>query len=333
MLSITKIMSQTNSIKMISKNIKGITLGTVIMYVNDVNHKPKHSTSCYDCDVSLHNNIPKKYDKLRNKIFQDWELPPWEVFIFKNKLLGEGSFSKVYLAKWRETLCVAKVINSDVAKNDKELILREIDIMTKLHHPNVVQFLGYIDDPFILVMEYIPNGNLLERMNNIKRKEKIIIMRDILQGLAYFHNRRPQSLIHRDIKPTNILLTPCNRAKITDFGISKLYMLKINSFNSDDTLTYTDPELTSNVGTKRYRAPETYKNVNYDKKVDIYSCGILLYEIFENKRYFPGEEMKWYWCPKNIRKIIQKNMLCSNPEDRYDALRILQIINKRGFKP
>lgn len=261
----------------------------------------------------------------KTRVFGDWELPPWEVTIYKDKLLGEGSFSKVYLAKWRETLVVAKIIHEDVCH--KSLILREIDIMSKLHHPNIVQFLGYIDKPFILIMEYIPNGNLLEKIKTLKRKQKISIMQNILQALAYFHNRRPQSLIHRDIKPTNVLLTKSNVAKITDFGISKLYMTRKNSFN--DTENYNEDyesDLTLDVGTKRYRAPETYCNV-YDNKIDIYSCGILLYEMFERKRHIPNTPMHWYWCPKKIRNIIKNHMLCEDPRERLDALSILGLLN------
>ena len=152
-------------------------------------------------DCSIHRGIPKHYFHLANKKFGDWEIPPWELFIFEYKILGEGSFSKVYLAKWRETFVVAKVIKDDV---DKNLILREIDIMTKLHHPNIVQFLGYIDTPFIIIMEYIPNGDISSHIKFLKKKEKIKIMRDILQGLSYLHNRLPDSLIHRDIKLDNI---------------------------------------------------------------------------------------------------------------------------------
>ena len=58
--------------------------------------------------------IPEQYIGLKNKKFYGWEIAPWEIFIFKDKLLGEGSFAKVYLAKWRETLVVAKVINEDI---------------------------------------------------------------------------------------------------------------------------------------------------------------------------------------------------------------------------
>ena len=163
--------------------------------------------SLNNSDISLHGGVPKEFYSIKNKIFNDWEIPPWELFIFNNKLLGEGSFAKVYLARWRGTFVVAKVINPEICNNKKELVLREIEIMTKLHHPNIVQFLGYIDEPFIIIMEYIPNNDLLSFINlkKLKKSEKKKIMRDILQGIVYIHNRKPSSLIHRDIKPTNII--------------------------------------------------------------------------------------------------------------------------------
>jgi hypothetical protein len=147
-------------------------------------------------DVSLYSGIPKDFYALKDKQFNDWEIPPWELFIFKDTLLGEGSFSKVYLAKWRETFVVAKVIDRKFLQIKKEIVMREIDIMSKLHHPNVVQFLGYIDDPFTIVLEYIPSGDLSANIKKLNKKQKLSIMRDILKGLAYIHNRRPNNLIH-----------------------------------------------------------------------------------------------------------------------------------------
>ena len=184
-------------------------------------------------DISLHDGIPRQYSHIKNKKFNNWEIPPWELFIFTQRILGEGSFSKVYLAKWRETYVVAKVINKEICNEKKQLVLREFDIMTRLHHPNIVQFLGYVDNPFIIVMEYIPKGDLCKNINTLSKKEKINIMRDILRGLTYIHNRKPDNLIHRDIKPTNILLTNSKIAKITDFGLSRFYnMEKINSYDN-----------------------------------------------------------------------------------------------------
>ena len=146
------------------------------MFVNNI-IKKFDNTNNYILDNSVHSGIPKQFYYLKDKNFGDWEIVPWELYIYNN-LLGEGTFSKVYLAKWRETLVVAKVIKDDV---NKELIMREIDIMSKLHHPNIVQFLGYIDNPFIIVMEYIPNNNLSNSIKKLKKNEKINIMKDILR--------------------------------------------------------------------------------------------------------------------------------------------------------
>ncbi len=294
-------------------------------------------TTNYSCDYkdeSLHSGVPKKYYYLKNKKFGDWEIPPWELFIFEDRLIGEGGFSKVYLAKWRETFVVAKVLKEEVISEKKFLILREIDIMSKLHHPNIVQFLGYIDNPFIIILEYIPNNNLQINYGSLYKSTKISIMKDILKGLAYVHNRRPYSIIHRDIKPTNIILTNSKVAKITDFGLSKFYSLTktfshSNLVNLDSNLSELyENDLTSEVGTFRFMAPEMKKQKKYSNKVDIYSCGALLYELFENKKFIDKLQIRWYKTPKVIKNIIINYMLVDNPDDRLDALSLLKIINR-----
>ena len=293
--------------------------------------------SCDYADESLHSGIPKKYYNLKNKKFGDWEIAPWELFIFKDKLLGEGAFSKVYLAKWRETFVVAKVIKEEILYEKKFLILREIDIMSKLHHPNIVQFLGYIDDPFIIVMEYIPNNNLQENYGSLYKTTKISIMKDILKGLAYLHNRKPCSLIHRDIKPTNIILTNSKVAKITDFGLSKFYSLTKTFSNTNlagldgKFNELYENDLTSDVGTFRFMAPEMKNQEEYTNKADIYSCGALLYELFENKKFIDKLQITWYKTPKIIKNIIINYMLVDNPENRLDALNILKLLNNYKF--
>ncbi len=303
------------------------------MFLNGISKK--YNVDILSTDVSLHSGIPKYLYNMKDKEFNDWEIPPWELFIFKDQILGEGSFSKVYLAKWRETFVVAKVIDHQFYKIKKDIVMREIDIMSKIHHPNIVQFLGYIDDPFTIILEYIPSGDLNSNIKKLNKKQKLSIMRDILKGLAYIHNRRPNNLIHRDIKPTNILLTNSKVAKIADFGLSKFYNLnKINSFEnvSDlDTDKSKQPLLINDntipVGTERYMAPEVKNNSTYDNKIDIYSCGILFYELFEGKKYIPNMEMKWCYTPKIIRNIITTKMCSEEPNYRLDALSIIKLLN------
>lgn len=280
--------------------------------------------------------IKTKYD-LNYKIVNDWEILPWELFIFTDRMLGEGSFAKVYLAKWRETFVVAKVINNDILSIKKEIVLREIEIMSKLHHPNIVQFLGFVYNPFIIVMEYLPCGDLTSN-TMLTKTQKINIMKDILKGLSYIHNRQPNTLIHRDIKPSNVLLTTSKIAKLSDFGLSKF-------FNTDSTELTIKSELTPDkeknnekqhlihsentipVGTERYMAPEVKITSNYNNKIDIYSCGILFYELFERKKYYPELPMKWYYCPKRIQTMITTQMLCDDPASRKDALTLIKELN------
>ena len=79
----------------------------------------------YDDDVSLHSGIPTKFSHLQNKIFSDWEIPPWELYIDKNKLIGEGSWSYVYLAEWRKTTVVAKVLKDYMERKFGKLTKRK----------------------------------------------------------------------------------------------------------------------------------------------------------------------------------------------------------------
>ena len=285
----------------------------------------------YKKDVSFHGGVPKQFYSIANKQFKEWEIPPWEILIYKNKLLGEGSFANVYLAKWRETMVVVKIFNNFCLEEKKFLIERELDIMTKLHHPNIVQILGYIEEPFMLVLEYIPKGDLLKFNKKwmwFSKKIKIAI--NCLQALAYLHNRKPNSLIHRDIKPQNILITNSGVAKITDFGLSRLTnkMTYSNSnsalsqINFEDREDFEANELTTSVGTERYKAPESSEN-KYSHKIDIYSLGIVFYELFENKRYNSNEGFIWNKTPKTLKNIIINNMLDKNPLNRSEAISII----------
>lgn len=269
----------------------------------------------FEDDVSLHDGVPKGYAHLRNKVFNDWEIPPWELKIFKDKKLGEGSWATVYLAKWKETYVVAKIMK-DTEK--RYLSTREIDNMTKMHHPNIVQLFGYVQDPFIIVMEYFPNKDLSYHKHMRRDRKKLIAM-DILKGLNYMHTRKPDTLIHRDIKSTNIMLTNSKTAKIVDFGLSKLSETDLFFSSHPENLNNLEhqDEHTTRVGTSRYMAPEVV-GTRYTTKVDIYSTGILLYELFENKIYNINKSFKFYWTPRTLRPLIEL-MTHIDPDKRPTA--------------
>ena len=155
-----------------------------------------------------------------------------------------------------------------------------------------------------------------------------------MQALAYLHNRKPNSLIHRDIKPQNILITKSGVAKITDFGLSKISN-KMTYNNSKSELSqlifenrhdFEPGELTTSVGTERYKAPESSEN-KYTNKIDIYSLGIVFYELFENKRYHINENLIWIKTPRRLKNIIINKMLNKFPENRSEAISIIKEIN------
>ena len=304
----------------------------------------------FEHDVSLHSGIPKVYAHLKHKKFGEWEIPPWEVYIDSNKLLGEGSWAKVYLAEWRQTTVVAKVLKNTFDTHAKELIIKEFENMTKMHHPNIVQLFGYVEEPFVIIMEYFQNGDLFDNLNKLKLNQKIKIANDIIKGLIYIHERRPNSLIHRDIKPRNILLTNSFTAKIADFGLSTFSIGNIIKIASNNNLVLLENqqskcstyefnnfflevnesnEYTDNVGTERYMAPEV-KTKHYNNKVDIYSCGILLYELFSETIYLDS----FNWNNSNISQKLKDLiliMISENPEDRPTASNTLYHLNNIKF--
>ena len=241
----------------------------------------------------------------------DWEISTNEIVYLKK--IGEGSFGEVFLAKWRETLVVTKLMQKNLGTHHKTLVLKEFDAMTKLHHPNVVQLFGYVNEPFAIVMEYFPNGNLLNNIKSMSKSRKKRIASEIARGILYLHKRKPLSIIHRDIKPCNVFLTDSYRAKIGDFGISKF-----DANLQDATNGSISSKHTSEVGTVRYMAPEANTD-SYSNSVDIYSFGILLYELFENKRYHPDHKMTWDWrnTSKKLRYLIN-NMVSINPNARFE---------------
>jgi len=294
----------------------------------------------FDMDESISDGIPKKYKYIqkRKPSFTEWEIPPWDLTL--KEVIGEGKFGKVYLSCWRGTPVAAKTDNQ-ITDEDKEVIINELDTLIKIHHPNIVQIFGFVEEPFAIVMEYLPNKDLLHYIKcktNINVRNKINICIDVLRGLEYLHCRKPKSLIHRDIKPQNILLTPSGRAKIADFGLSKFIDEKIKKTASKDSLEsiigsspmaspfletmIDDSELTSHVGSRRYMSPEMKNNQKYNHKTDIWSAGIVFSELFENSRYHV-DTFVWKKTPLNIQNLINQYMLKTDTNERESANQLI----------
>lgn len=208
-------------------------------------------------------------------------------------LLGKGGFSEVYkaydLKEHKYVACKLYTLKNNLTKEMSENYLkhtiREIEIHKLINSDNIVKQLNVFNidkTSFATILEYCNGGDLNYYMNmtkNFSEKEIKCIILQILEGLKYLNSMK-NKIIHYDIKPQNILFHN-NQIKIADFGISKL----IN--NNDNT---SNIELTSQgMGTYYYLPPEcfeTNKNVTINTKVDIWSVGVICYELVYNKKPF-----------------------------------------------
>jgi serine/threonine protein kinase len=154
-------------------------------------------------------------------------------------------------------------------------------------------------------------------MSKLKLSQKRKISLEIARGMRFLHERKPHNIMHRDIKPTNILLTKSLRAKIADFGLARVDKFTEPNLNNSDSHN----NLTTEVGTKRYMAPEIYQREKYNKKVDIYAFGLLLYELFEDIRYVPGQCLTFKKSSRSLQSFIKK-MVNNNPDMRPDTASI-----------
>ncbi|KAL1327769.1 hypothetical protein HN51_037770 [Arachis hypogaea] len=219
----------------------------------------------------------------------DWEVDPNEIDFSNSSRIGKGSFGEILKAYWRGTPVAVKRILPSLS--DDRLVIQdfrhEVNLLVKLRHPNIVQFLGAVTDrtPLMLITEYLRGGDLhqyLKDKGSLSPSTAVNFSMDIARGMAYLHNE-PNVIIHRDLKPRNVLLvnSSADHLKVGDFGLSKIIKVK----NAHDVY-----KMTGETGSYRYMAPEVFKHRRYDKKVDVYSFAMILYEMLEGEPPFASYE-------------------------------------------
>ncbi|KAJ0038474.1 hypothetical protein Pint_23581 [Pistacia integerrima] len=212
----------------------------------------------------------------------DWEIEPSELDFSNSAIIGKGSFGEILKACWRGTPVAIKRILPSLS--DDRLVIQdfrhEVNLLVKLRHPNIVQFLGAVTEkkPLMLITEFLRGGDLhkyLKEKGALSPSTAVNFAMDIARGMAYLHNE-PNVIIHRDLKPRNVLLvnSSADHLKVGDFGLSKLIKVQ----NSHDVY-----KMTGETGSYRYMAPEVFKHRKYDKKVDVFSFGMILYEMLEGE--------------------------------------------------
>lgn len=197
--------------------------------------------------------------------------------------LGSGGVAVVYRARDRrlDRTCALKVLREEYAQDPEFLrrFEREARLAAQLNHPNLVAVYDYgpLDGTFFIAMEYVPGGNLkdlLRAHGPLSAREVVRIGREVLGGLASAHAR---GLVHRDVKPQNVLLTADRTAKLGDFGIAH--------HSATTQLTRTGMTL----GTAAYVAPEQAQGMAPSPSADVYGVGLLLYEMLVGRPPFEGE--------------------------------------------
>ncbi|HKR63606.1 MAG TPA: serine/threonine-protein kinase, partial [Thermoanaerobaculia bacterium] len=204
--------------------------------------------------------------------------------------LGKGSIGKVFLARHRRIgrrVALKTVILEQKFEDDEDRtefykrLQREAELCAAMQHPNVVTLydVGYDGDVVsYLATEYVDGESLLARLKRTRPlplDEALSISSDLLRGLAYAHSK---GIIHRDIKPANILLTSEGQAKIADFGVAR-------PLHSSLTATK------SLVGTPNYMSPEQVKTTPVSPRSDLFSAGVVMYEMLTGVKPFASTEL------------------------------------------
>jgi serine/threonine protein kinase len=200
----------------------------------------------------------------------------------KESIIGNGGFAKVYrgtlLEDGRRRPVAIKELNThEMTPRQAIDFHREIDILTSIKHPTLVEFLGATETPpFCLVLELMENGCLFDELHQHHRltpTQKTKAAYDVARGMRHLHRN---AVIHRDLKSLNVLLDSRGVAKICDFGCAR----------RDDAMMM----MTRDVGTCRWMAPECIMGSRYTAKVDVYSYGIVLWELLTGSIPFSAFE-------------------------------------------
>jgi serine/threonine protein kinase len=233
---------------------------------------------------SLDDQLQKLLEKVRiieekkkeKETVYEWEIDPEKLVL--EKAFAHGTFATVYRGLYNGQEVAVKVLESgEEGEKRRAEFQREVSVWYKLDHPNITKCIGAttqigispLNNSDCVITEYLCGGTLKSYLiKHRKRKlpfETVLqLALDVARGLRYLHSK---NIVHRDVKTENLILDNHGKVKIADFGVARLQASNLS-------------EMTGNTGTPGYMAPEVLESKPYDKKCDVYSFGICLWEIF-----------------------------------------------------
>ncbi|XP_073312563.1 U-box domain-containing protein 33-like [Primulina huaijiensis] len=218
--------------------------------------------------------------------------------------IGEGGYGSIYKGKLRNTQVAIKMLHLDSLQGPLEF-QQEVNILSKLRHPNIVTLIGACPETWALIYEYLPNGSLEDRLNcknntpPLTWQTRIRIAAEICSALIFLHSCRPRGVIHGDLKPANILLDANFVSKLGDFGICRV--LPREEFSGNNTLfCRTDPK-----GTFVYMDPEFLATGEITSKSDVYSFGIILLRLLTGRQALGiVKEVQYALDKENLKDLL-----------------------------
>ncbi|KAJ0399063.1 hypothetical protein P43SY_008683 [Pythium insidiosum] len=203
------------------------------------------------------------------------------------KEIGKGAFSVVYSGEFNKKRVAVKCQPKDEHGGIPPFVLKEVQILQRLHHPNVLEFIGAADNrktrQILILSEHSHHGDLDQLLRNIRKgatphlgwTKLVQVALDVARGIAFLHEQR---FIHRDIKSSNILLDEQFCAKLCDFGFATETTAWDETGDANE-LGITSKRRKSYCGTDAFMAPEMFLDEDYNENVDVFSFGVVLMEM------------------------------------------------------
>lgn len=255
----------------------------------------------------------------------------------KEMLLGGGGFGQVYLGTLPNSnvQVAVKQLSKGSEQGSQEFEL-EVNTMSNLCHRNVVQLLGCCKEngDLLIVFEYMTHRSLdkhlfKEDQTTLSWEKRFKIIKGVASGILYLHDELDQVIIHRDIKPGNILLDSEFRGKLGDFGLAMQYK---RGSNKSIAIPTTIPVI---VGTTGYLAPEIVSQCNYSTFSDVYAFGVLLIEVLCGKKptwtALPEELTLVNWVKDKCKEGLNLDVMDPHLKGEFDHRQALLVL-KLGLR-